>query len=72
MTGMLNSVKDGPIGALVLAGVATIGIIVLSALGHPIPTELTVLDTALVGGALGISNPTSTARSPTSAPVDQA
>ena len=60
---MITSLKDGPVGAFALALVATIGVIVLVATNHPVPTELWALDTALIGGGLGITNPTSSSSS---------
>ena len=73
---MLSTVKDGPLGAFALGFVGLVGIIVLAALGHPIPVELWALETAVVGGALGITNPnpppSSSSSSSSSDPIDQA
>jgi hypothetical protein len=79
----VGNLKDGPLLAFGLAFVATVGIVVLAAISHPIPAELVALDAALVGGGLGITNPTTAAASSSSVasstsssseelPIDQA
>lgn len=68
----MKVLQEGPFGALVLAVVSTAGIVVLAALGHAVPPELTAIAAAGAGGALGITNPTGTASAPASTTVDQA
>ena len=67
---MLSKLKDGPVLAWILAAIATVGIIVLAAMRVTVPAELWALDTALIGGGLGITNPTGTVPAATS--IDQA
>ena len=69
----MTSFKDGPLAAFALALATTVGIVVMTCTGHAVPAELWALDTALVGGGLGITNPTSTSRvASDAADVDQA
>lgn len=45
------------IGLLVLAVVAIIGTVVVSAVGHTVPSELWTIDTVLVGAVAGTTVP---------------
>jgi ABC-type Fe3+ transport system substrate-binding protein len=70
---MLTSLKDGPVAAFILAGAGVVGAIVLTALNKTVPTELWALTSALLGGGLGITNPSASASTTTPVmPVDQA
>ncbi len=73
---MLANIKDGPVLAFALAAIGVVGIVVAVCTGHTVPTELWALETAVVGGALGITNATPSSSSSSSSapadPVDQA
>lgn len=55
------------IPAWIVTVISLVGIIVLSALGHTIPTELTVIASAAGGGALGITGTGSSSSTTSSA-----
>jgi hypothetical protein len=52
-----------------LLAIVIVGIIVLSAVGKTVPAELYGFGAALLGGGLGITNPTTSTAVPTATPA---
>lgn len=61
--------KPEVLGAFIVGGIATVGAIVLSATGHPVPAELWTLAGAAFGGGLGLAPGTSPTTTTLSAPA---